>query len=316
MNQRSARRSEARTASELTEVNGRETSPKQLHSAAAGDPAVDQPSRFLFHQFEGQSLRILLKKGDPWFVVADTCRALNLRPHKGSYVRHIAKLDEDEKAQVSRDAILNATPRLKGGVVGGSPQAPASTSEPADPLEDENGPNAWVISESGLYTIIVRSRAATTPGTLPHRFRRWITGEVLPSIRKTGSYLPPSDKPNRLGVEFSEPGRYVTMVVPGLATHTQHYRLEALLDDVAENEAVLMALTMKMVEAWWHKAEHLAAIGLETRGSFAAAGLERAIREGATLADRLFALQHRGAKLTRINEGGRASKPEKHTHST
>ena len=45
-----------------------------------------------------------------------------------------------------------------------------------------------------------------------------------------------------------QPGRYVTMVVPGLATHTQHYRLEALLDDVAENEAVLMALTMKMVE--------------------------------------------------------------------
>ena len=115
-------------------------------------------------------------------------QALNLRPHKGSYVRHIAKLDEDEKAQVSRDAILNATPRLKGGVVGGSPQAPASTSEPADPLEDENGPNAWVISESGLYTMIVRSRAATTPGTLPHRFRRWITGEVLPSIRRTGSY--------------------------------------------------------------------------------------------------------------------------------
>jgi hypothetical protein len=93
------------------------------------------------------------------------------------------------------------------------------------------------------------------------------------------------------------------MVVPGLATHTQHYRLETLLDDVAENEAVLMALTMKMVEAWLHKAEHLAAIGLETRGSFAAAGLERAIREGATLADRVLALQHREYRLPRIDEG-------------
>ena len=303
MNQKTARRSEARTDRELAEVGGRETQSNQLSSAAAGDPAVDQPSRFLFHQFEGQSLRILLKKGDPWFVVADSCRALNLRPHKGSYVRHIAKLDKDEKAQVSRDAILNATPRLKGGWSRRAPQAFASTSEPADPLENENGPNAWVVSESGLYTIILRSRAATTPGTLPHRFRRWITGEVLPSIRRTGSYSRPSDKPNRLGVEFSDPGRYVTMVVPGLATHTQHYRLEALLDDVAENEAVLMALTMRMVEAWWHKAEHLAAIGLETRGSFAAAGLERAIREGATLADRLLALQHRGGQVPRINEG-------------
>ncbi len=110
MNQRSARRSEARTASELTEVNGRETSPKQLLSAAAGVPAVDQPSRFLFHQFEGQSLRILLKQGDPWFVLADFCRALKLLPHRGTYVGHIEKLDDDEKAQVSRDAILAATP--------------------------------------------------------------------------------------------------------------------------------------------------------------------------------------------------------------
>ncbi len=197
-----------------------------------------------------------------------------------------------------------------------SAQRSTRKAEAADRLESENSPNAWVVSESGLYTVILRSRAATTPGTLPHRFRRWITGEVLPSIRRTGSYSLPSDKPASLGVEFSEPGRYVTMVVPGLATHTQHYRLEALLDDVAENEAVLMALTMKMAEAWWHKAEHLAAIGLETRGSFAAAGLERALREGATLADRLLALQHRGAQAGHDQRGIAHLNPEKHTHST
>lgn len=45
-----------------------------------------------------------------------------------------------------------------------------------------------VISESGLYTLIIRSRKATTPGTVQHRFRRWVTSEVLPTIRKTGSY--------------------------------------------------------------------------------------------------------------------------------
>ena len=39
-----------------------------------------------------------------------------------------------------------------------------------------------IVSESG------RSRQATTPGTLPHRFRRWVTGEVLPSVRRTGQY--------------------------------------------------------------------------------------------------------------------------------
>jgi len=44
------------------------------------------------------------------------------------------------------------------------------------------------VSEGGLYTLILRSRDATKPGTVPHRFRRWITGDVLPAIRKTGGY--------------------------------------------------------------------------------------------------------------------------------
>jgi len=45
-----------------------------------------------------------------------------------------------------------------------------------------------VIFESGLYTLILRCRCAVTPGTIPFRFRKWVTSEVLPSIRKAGSY--------------------------------------------------------------------------------------------------------------------------------
>lgn len=48
-----------------------------------------------------------------------------------------------------------------------------------------------IVSEGGLYTLILRSRQATTPGSAAHRFRKWVTGELLPQIRKTGRYAAP-----------------------------------------------------------------------------------------------------------------------------
>lgn len=47
---------------------------------------------------------------------------------------------------------------------------------------------ALAISESGLFTLILRCRDAVKPGTLPHRFRRWVTSEVLPTVRRTGRF--------------------------------------------------------------------------------------------------------------------------------
>lgn len=49
-----------------------------------------------------------------------------------------------------------------------------------------------IINESGLYILILRSRKATQQGTVQHKFRKWVTSEVLPSIRKTGSYSLPT----------------------------------------------------------------------------------------------------------------------------
>ena len=45
-----------------------------------------------------------------------------------------------------------------------------------------------IVSESGMYTLILRCREAVKKGSIPHRFRKWVTAEVLPQIRKTGSY--------------------------------------------------------------------------------------------------------------------------------
>ena len=59
---------------------------------------------FVEHDFAGRLVRILLKAGEPWFVAADVCRALQLASHKGSRAAHLDKLDDDEKLQISREA--------------------------------------------------------------------------------------------------------------------------------------------------------------------------------------------------------------------
>lgn len=104
-------------------------------------------------EFSGSAIRTLLKKGDPWFVAEDLCRALEISKYRDA----VARLDADERGAVKVDTL-------------GGPQEVAA------------------VNESGLYTLILRSRKATTPGTPQHRFRKWVTAEVLPSLRKFGSY--------------------------------------------------------------------------------------------------------------------------------
>jgi len=99
--------------------------------------------------FDGTDVRVITdESGEPWFVAADVARILGYRE-----ARDLARgLDDDEKGpQIVR------TP--------GGEQSMTT------------------VTEAGLYSAIMRSRAeAAKP------FRRWITHEVLPAIRKTGSY--------------------------------------------------------------------------------------------------------------------------------
>lgn len=113
--------------------------------------------------FDTQAVRVVMVGGEPWFVALDVCTALNLQWKGSGSTGSLAALDADEKGVSSIDT-------------------PGGTQEVA------------IISESGLYTLILRCRDAISPGSAPHRFRRWVTHEVLPSIRKTGRYeLPPPD---------------------------------------------------------------------------------------------------------------------------
>ena len=103
--------------------------------------------------YEGREIRVVKdEQGDPWFVAADVCAVLQLPETH----KAVARLDDDEK---DRNSI--PTP-------GGSQ-------------------SMTVVSESGLYNLVLGSRKAEAK-----RFKRWVTHEVLPAIRKTGSYTVPA----------------------------------------------------------------------------------------------------------------------------
>lgn len=97
-------------------------------------------------------IRVIEKEGSPWFIAKDICEALGL----AQVSRAIQKLDEDE----------------------------VTSSKVIDSLGREQTANA--ISESGMYSLVLVSRKPEAKA-----FKRWVTHEVLPSIRKHGGYLTP-----------------------------------------------------------------------------------------------------------------------------
>lgn len=99
--------------------------------------------------YEGAEVRTVQIDGEPWFVLADICRELEI-----SHVKDTAtRIDEDDLGQTE---VIDRMGRSQ---------------------------KVWIINESGLYTVILRS---DKPQAKP--FRKWVTSVVLPSIRKTGSY--------------------------------------------------------------------------------------------------------------------------------
>ncbi|MEB2596596.1 MULTISPECIES: Bro-N domain-containing protein [Corynebacterium] len=97
----------------------------------------------------GCNFRVVLEDGEPWFVLKDVCDVLGIR----------------NPSDVKRN--LNEPDKGLGSIYtpGGKQQV-------------------TVVNESGLYDVILDSRKPQAK-----RFRRWVTSEVLPSIRKDGGYI-------------------------------------------------------------------------------------------------------------------------------
>ena len=107
-------------------------------------------------QNAGFKVRVVIRDGDPWFVAKDVCDCLAIADASQA----CKNLDDDEKQVVTRSPELSLLFR-----------------------ESSNAPTMMLISESGLYTLIMRSNKPEAKV-----FRKWVTSEVLPSIRKTGKY--------------------------------------------------------------------------------------------------------------------------------
>ena len=107
----------------------------------------------LFNNPEFGVLHAVDRDGEPWFVARDVCDALGIANSRQA----MSRLDEDEKGVISNDTL--------GG-----------TQEMA------------FVNEPGLYTLVLSSRKPEA-----RAFKRWITHEVIPAIRRTGGYMAARD---------------------------------------------------------------------------------------------------------------------------
>ncbi|NWA81584.1 BRO family protein [Pseudomonas sp. D2002] len=108
--------------------------------------------------FGKQQVRTLLINDQPWFVATDVCESLAIV----NTARALSRLDEDERGIHSMNTLGGAQ-------------------------------NLSVVNESGLYSLILTSRKAEAK-----IFKKWVTAEVLPTIRKHGRYEDTTGKMNTL----------------------------------------------------------------------------------------------------------------------
>lgn len=140
-------------------------------------PPVEVASTF---NFEGHPIRVINRGGAGFFVARDLCRALDL----DNVTAALKPLAPDEKTTVILDDDEFTLNSAKGERRGGRQRA--------------------VVTEGGMYTVVLRSRRAMDPDSVAYRFRRWVTDQVLPSIRRTGGYAVPTVAPIAAPVPFDQ----------------------------------------------------------------------------------------------------------------
>ncbi|NCB53186.1 MAG: phage antirepressor [Clostridia bacterium] len=131
--------------------------------------------------YQDHPVRIIERDGDPWFVAKDVCDILEICNSR----RSTSLLDEDERGVHTVN-----TPSGKQEMT--------------------------VVSEAGLYSLILKSRKPEAKA-----FRRWVTHEVLPAIRKTGAYVVPNRAMEAMGKILLAVKEQYQMLVEGNAVLRQ-----------------------------------------------------------------------------------------------
>lgn len=115
-------------------------------------------------------VRTVEREGEPWFVGKDVAEALGYSNTKDALTAHV---DEEDKSILQRSEIATIENHIPKSAL---PMNFTSADVPNRGLT--------IINESGLYSLVLSSKLPTAKA-----FKRWITSEVIPSIRKTGGYI-------------------------------------------------------------------------------------------------------------------------------
>lgn len=119
----------------------------------------------IFSNPEFGSVRCIEKDGEPWWVLKDICEILGIQ----QTATITSRLDDDEVGQTNLVNTIGKTAAYK------------------------------IVNESGLYNVIIRSDKPNAKA-----FRKWITSEVIPSIRKTGGYGVPQMSQSELILKIAQ----------------------------------------------------------------------------------------------------------------
>ena len=160
-----------------------------------------------YNESENVSIRTTMINGEPWFVAKDLCMILEIQNSRDTLAKVI---DEDEKG------VANLYTRSSNGIWQNREMA--------------------IINESGLYHLIFVSRKPEAK-----TIRRWVTGTVLPSIRRTGSYsIGQQEERKRLPLPKFRP--YFKEWKESLTPYIRRHELEI----VAKAAEVTLAHVMKV----------------------------------------------------------------------
>lgn len=180
----------------------------------------------IFKNDEFGQVRTTTINGEPWFVGKDVADILGYSNPRDALAKHV---DDDDRNTVA--------------------------------IRDGKGnPNQTIINESGLYALIIGSKLPAAK-----KFKRWVTSEVLPSIRKTGSYTADPLQKQRLEVDLNNSRANVAALwleIGNLATPEYKQVCSSYASSVLAGGKEVIPLPECKIDRYYSAAEIAAALGI------------------------------------------------------
>lgn len=160
--------------------------------------------------FENKTIRTVIKDDGVWFVAKDIALCLGYEKANKAIADHV---DDDDKVYLGVEKLSSKT-------------EPSFNDISPKELGQRGG---WLINESGMYALIFGSKLEAAK-----RFKRWVTKEVLPSIRKNGFYVNDSLTPNQIARLQQTATNYTAVLKDNDTLKKQIETLDKLNDRLVE----------------------------------------------------------------------------------